>query len=222
MTTTTTYADSHRATPADEFPFANAESLCSHAYLKGPVEKFLEGTPEGASVLDLGCGNGSFLAGFRDRHWKLHGIDISTSGIRQARAAYPDIAFFPGDLTQDLAPLFGELRFDRIVSTEVVEHVYSPRAFMRNCYGLLKPGGTLVISTPYHGYCKNLVLALAGRMDGHFGPLWDHGHIKFWSRRTLTSLLHEAGFGQVRFAGAGRVPFLWKSMVLQATSTPSV
>ena len=73
-----------------------------------------------------------------------------------------------------------------------------------------------IISTPYHGYWKNLALALSGRMDAHFTALWDHGHIKFWSRRTLGDLLREAGFVDIRFWRVGRVPALAKSMIVMA------
>ena len=54
-------------------------------------------------------------------------------------------------------------------------------------------------------------------MDSHFTALWDGGHIKFWSRRTLSLLLDECGFQIIDFEGAGRVPFLWKSMIVVAT-----
>lgn len=53
-------------------------------------------------------------------------------------------------------------------------------------------------------------------MDAHFNSLDDYGHIKFWSRRTLTALLHECGFRVVQFCGAGRLPLLWKSMIVVA------
>jgi len=59
-------------------------------------------------------------------------------------------------------------------------------------------------------------MALTGKLDAHFTVLWDGGHIKFWSRRTLTRLLEEAGFRVERFVGVGRVPLLWKSMILVA------
>ena len=74
-------------------------------------------------------------------------------------------------------------------------------------------GGTAILSTPYHGYWKNLALALTGRMDQHFTALWDHGHIKFWSMDTLGELLWEAGFVDVRFERVGRIPPLAKSMI---------
>jgi hypothetical protein len=75
-------------------------------------------------------------------------------------------------------------------------------------------GGTAIVSTPYHGYWKNLALAVTGRMDAHFTALWDHGHIKFWSIATLGELLREAGFVDIRFERVGQVPPLAKAMRL--------
>lgn len=81
---------------------------------------------------------------------------------------------------------------------------------------MLRPGGLFIITTPYHGYFKNLVMAVTGKMDNHFTVLWDGGHIKFWSYKTLSTLLQENGFRVDHFYGAGRFPWLWKSMVLAA------
>jgi hypothetical protein len=71
--------------------------------------------------------------------------------------------------------------------------------------------------TPYHGYLKNLALSVFDKWDFHHTPLWHGGHIKFWSKRTLTQLLTDSGFDVVEFHGVGRLPYLWKSMVLVAT-----
>jgi len=74
----------------------------------------------------------------------------------------------------------------------------------------------LVISTPYHGYIKNLALSVFDKWDSHHTPLWHGGHIKFWSRKTLTQLLEDNGFKVIGFSGVGRIPYLWKSMILIA------
>jgi 2-polyprenyl-6-hydroxyphenyl methylase/3-demethylubiquinone-9 3-methyltransferase len=103
-----------------------------------------------------------------------------------------------------------------VLSLEVVEHVYAPRDYARTVFDVLSPGGVAIVSTPYHGYWKNLALALTGRMDRHFTALWDHGHIKFWSMTTLGELLREAGFVDIRFQRVGRVPALAKSMIAVA------
>jgi 2-polyprenyl-6-hydroxyphenyl methylase/3-demethylubiquinone-9 3-methyltransferase len=107
-----------------------------------------------------------------------------------------------------------ERPFDAVVSLEVVEHVYDPLAWARSCHAALRHGGLLVCSTPYHGYVKNLAIALSGGFDKHWNPLFTGGHIKFWSRQTLVHLLERADLVPEKFVGAGRLPYLWKSMVI--------
>ena len=51
---------------------------------------------------------------------------------------------------------------------------------------------------------------------GHFTALWEGSHIKFWSRKTLSRLLREAGFSSVDFHRVGRIPALAKSMIAVA------
>lgn len=203
-----------------EYRYSDAELCCSSAYLLPVLKKILKGLPRASTVVDVGCGNGSLLAQFRAHGWELHGLDHSASGIAQAAAAYPGIQFRQADFSTDLSsdPLIG--RCDVVISTEVVEHLFLPRIYAKNCWRLLRSGGLFVLSTPYHGYLKNFALAASGRMDAHFTALWDYGHVKFWSRRTLTLLLREAGFRVTAFYGVGRVPFLWKSMILVAEKRP--
>src|SRR6202008_4101385 len=109
-----------------------------------------------------------------------------------------------GSVYEPLEARFG--RFSAVLSLEVVEHLYYPRRLAEAAFALLEPGGTLVISTIYHGYLKNIALAVLGRFDRHVDPLWDHGHIKFWSRRTLAALLTEAGFEDIAIRRPDIVP----------------
>ncbi len=74
----------------------------------------------------------------------------------------------------------------------------------------------MIISTPYNGYLKNIVIALLDGFDKHHTVLWDGGHIKFWSFKTISALLKEFDFDVVKFKGVGRLPYLWKSMIIKA------
>ena len=103
--------------------------------------------------------------------------------------------------------------FDVVISVEVIEHLFDPKQLIRSAKQCLKPGGTLILTTPYHGYWKNLALALSGKMDSHHTVLWDGGHIKFFSVPTLTQLLTTEGCTNIQFHFAGRFPYLWKSML---------
>ncbi len=199
------------------YEYHTAAVECSHAYLLPILNDLLKNLPAGSTVLDLGCGNGSLLATFQGRGWKLYGSDFSPTGISIAREKFPAIEFFLADASAPTGEIMATIgQVDVIISTEVIEHLYDPRGFLRNAHELLRPGGRIVLSTPYHGYLKNVMLSVTGKMDGHFTALWDHGHIKFWSKKTLSTILQEAGFGDIEFTGAGRIPRLWKSMVLQA------
>ncbi len=165
-------------------------------------------------AFDLGCGNGATSALLYRIGFDVVGVDLSESGIRQARETTRQCRFEVGSVYDDLSAKYG--RFDLVVSLEVIEHCFYPGKLARTAFELLSSGGIAFISTPYHGYLKNVALALSGRMDSHFMALRDGGHIKFFSEATLNRLLKDAGFRDVRFLRAGRVPPLAKSMVAVA------
>ena len=165
-------------------------------------------------MFEVGCGNGSVANWLHSRGLHATGIDSSESGIQQAKWAYPKLELSLGSAYDDLVAKHGA--FPVVISLEVVEHLYSPRVFANTLFNLLEPGGTAIISTPYHGYFKNLALALSGRFDAHFSALWDGGHIKFWSPRTLARLLVESGFMNLHFYRVGRIPPFAKSMIVTA------
>lgn len=164
------------------------------------------------TVLDAGCGVGALAAEIARAGYAVTGFDADAEGIRIARELHPQVAFRVGTFE---AP---QERYDLVVSTEVIEHLYAPELLVRFARASLNPGGHFVLSTPYHGYWKNLALALTGKMDRHFTVDWPGGHIKFFSRKTLTALLEREGFTVTAFHGVGRLPLLWKSMVLVATA----
>jgi SAM-dependent methyltransferase len=106
--------------------------------------------------------------------------------------------------------------FDVVISSDVIEHLFYPKELARFAKQCLKPNGQLIVTTPYHGYWKNLALALLNAMDRHHSVLWDGGHIKFFSVKTLSQLLNEEGFNDIQFKFAGRLPYLWKGMLASA------
>ena len=201
-------------TPYVEYPYTTPVSNPSHEYLAPVLRALLRQVQPHASFLDLGCGNGFLTAVAAAAGRKVVAVDLSVSGVTLARECYPGILFLEGDVCGDLPLKLQRESFDVVTCLEVIEHVYAPRALLANCRRALKPGGMLILSTPYHGYWKNLALAVTGKLDDHFTALWDGGHIKFWSRRTLFRLLDETGFRGPQFFGVGRIPYLWKSMIV--------
>lgn len=204
-----------------EFGWQTADPPRSMAYLLPAMKRLLPPLGPQTRVLDVGCGNG-FLAGwFAQQGCLVVGIDLSKNGIEHARRTHPAARFEVLGATQDLIHLLEAEQFDIVVSTEVVEHLYAPRDWAAGCFGALRPGGMLICTTPYHGFLKNLFISLKNGWDRHMNPLRDGGHIKFWSRATLTKLLRESRFTNIRFRGAGRAPYLWMSMVMTAERPPA-
>jgi 2-polyprenyl-3-methyl-5-hydroxy-6-metoxy-1,4-benzoquinol methylase len=197
-----------------EYVYRDARAQCSHAYVTKPVFRLCQQV-RAQRVLDVGCGNGVLCGTLAQAGMQAVGCDVSESGIAIARVNFPQVEFrqlsvydSPGDLADN--------KFDVVIATEVIEHLYEPGALLRFATAVLKPGGHVLLTTPYHGYLKNLAIAALGKWDRHHAPNWDGGHIKFFSRETLTELLRQHAYAPVSWEGAGRVPGLWKSLVVLA------
>ena len=200
-----------------QYDFTNADDSHMHRHFMPPLLELCgDLVRPGARVLDVGCGNGATVGLFLARGCDVVGIDLSDSGLALAKAAHPQARFEQIPVDKQILDNLATSAFDLVVSTEVIEHLYAPREYAAGCFHALRPGGRFICSTPYHGYLKNLLIAVAGKNDSHSSPLWDGGHIKSWSRRTLSVLLKESGFVNLRFRGAGRLPFLWMTMLMSA------
>jgi len=207
------------STSYKDYGFSTEGASHMHAHFMPQILALAGKLKPGTRVLDVGCGNGAACGEFLRRGCAVVGIDLSQQGIDLARRTYPQGRFELIGADRDLFERLGESPFDLVISTEVVEHLYAPRDWAHGCFHALKPGGHLICTTPYHGYLKNLALSLAGKWDTHANPLWDGGHIKLWSKRTLSELLGEAGFTALEFRGAGRLPLLWMTMIVKAEKT---
>ena len=200
---------------ATEFVWDVDGNTNSHDLLLQPVLRALA-PHKPARVLDLGCGNGAFTKVLSQQGYQMDGCDGSSSGLEIARRNNPTLQFWQQDFGQSL-PADRAGLYDAVVSTEVIEHLLLPRGLLQAAMQALRPGGVLVLSAPYHGYLKNLALALTGQFDQHWHPLRDFGHIKFFSRATLTALVRECGFVDIQYATAGRIPMLAKSMIVSGS-----
>lgn len=187
---------------------------CSNRYIH-PVMLSICRKLGGGRILDVGCGNGSLCRSLVDAGFDVVGAEPSRSGVVAARALVPEGMFYEKSVYDDPSDML-ESDFDVVVSTEVIEHLFSPRFVPEFAYEKLRDDGFLVVSTPYHGFLKNLLIAVTNKWDSHHTALWDGGHIKFWSRQSLTTLLESKGFRVFEFHGVGRLPWLWKSMILVA------
>ena len=140
------------------------------------------------AVLDVGCGAGAALAAMAEHgQWQLHGLELDAEAVRRAQGR--GLKVQQGDLIScDFAPE----SFDLIRLGHVIEHVLDPPATLRRAFELLRPGGLLFGETPNINCWDFRVF---GR---YWGALHFPRHLTFFSERTLTQALRDAGFSGVR------------------------
>lgn len=203
-----------------EYGWKDEQQTCAHDYILPTVIRWIQKISRDVrpplKILDIGCGNGYVASKIAELGHSVWAVDESNRGLEIGRSAYPGVQFRVCSIYDDgLINIIPDL-VDCVISTEVLEHLFYPKKLIQQSHRVLKSGGFFLLSTPYHGYFKNLALSLYNGWDKHFEVDCDGGHIKFFSKQTLKRMAFQAGFGEVMFEGAGRLPWLWKSMVMIA------
>ena len=174
------------------FGWRSAEGTPVHAYVLAAIKHLLPGGR--LTVLDVGCGNGYVASRLSAMGHTVTDIDVSEDGIAIARKAYPSVRFEHYSAYDDLRAVAGGVV---VVSSEVVEHLSLMNAFLA-----LRPGGSIILTTLYHGYLKNLALSLSNKWDKHFTVERQGGHLMFFSEETLAHMPNSYGFENVLFSNA--------------------
>ena len=99
------------------------------------------GLPAGAKALDVGAGEGAFTQRLVDAGLQVSAIELDRDRFRL------DVPCQNLNLNLDFHDKWDE-KFNLIVAMEILEHLYDPRHFIRNCLQLLEPNGFLLISSP--------------------------------------------------------------------------
>ncbi len=173
---------SHEAAPA---------ALKVHRAMLDLVRRY---RPE--SVIEIGSGTGLLGAQIVAEGIEYRGIEPEAEQYRVCKQKFPNLNVLQASCYDDP----DQLRLGRaevVISNDVIEHLYAPRKLVGFARAHLEPGGKVITCTPDFGsYLKNIAYSLANRWDRVHSPLWDGGHIKFFSRRSLRAIFEEGGFGE--------------------------
>ena len=132
-----------------------------HAAVLATVQR--HGYPPPCRVLDLGAGSGAWAA-------RLAGVGYNVVAVERDE----DVYRFKGArlVVADLDVSLGDpgTGFDVVTAIEVIEHLESPRQFLRRCSDVLRIGGILVLTTPNIENVASRLLFLRTGYLRHFGP----------------------------------------------------
>jgi SAM-dependent methyltransferase len=186
----------HGYTPNEPFLFE------LHAAMLARLDRlFQKWIPRGGRVLDAGCGRSLFTEIRPDWPFRIVACDVDLDLLASRRSEFPQVRWLVSGA--EVLP-FRDGSFDALFAGELLEHLPHPRFALREFRRTLKPGGTLVLTTPNR-------LRLANLVDGSERP-YGPDHLSELSYDEIVALLPAEGFEIVERTGLHLELFLnWLS-----------
>ena len=208
MTTKDLQEAAWAALPSECEPYELARR---RAFLRAHVEP-------GQAVLDVGCGDGAFTALLAGWGAEPVGVEVAEEALRRARARHPGLDFRLVEAGGGL-PL-ADASVDVCWASEVLAHVADTAGLLGEVRRVLRPRGSLLVTTPYHGRVRTTALAWHG-FERAFDPRGPQ--LRFYTAGSLRELLEDFGFEVQRLQARGGPPLLRRLLLASARrSTPSL
>ncbi|MDP4283963.1 MAG: methyltransferase domain-containing protein [Bacteroidota bacterium] len=165
--------------------FIEAESAATKEEIRRLHQVIAKHIPEKAKlILDAGCGNGWAAHFFLTKEKKVVSMDISLKNPTKVLKEYPheNHAAIAGDVYH--LP-FKKNSFDAIIASEIMEHVYDPKLFISKLLEVLKPGGKLIITTPYNEKIEYFLCVHCNK------PTPQNAHLHSFNEKNITAFIPE-------------------------------
>lgn len=156
----------------------------------------------GSTVLDVGCGDGEIFQ-YLSQHnnIKAKGIDVSEVAVQKATQKGLDAYVL--DITKDPFPF--ENKFDYVLASEVLEHVFNPEQVLKKLEDRFLKG--LIVTIPNIGYYQHRIRMLTGR----FPIQWQwhpSEHIRYWTVKDFEQFVIDEGFCVKKIISSNGFPFV--------------
>jgi len=156
--------------------------------------KGIDATAE-KKILDVGFGNGFFLALARQRGWAVEGIDTSSKNVEMAKKKF-SLDLRRGDFEREIPD---RPAYDAVAFWDVIEHIPDPKPVLQKVKRVLKPGGRALIAVPNDRNLLMIISSLlykisAGAFRLGVNKLYFLEHVSYYSPKTLNALFENNGF----------------------------
>lgn len=166
----------------------------------------------GLKILDVGCGYGQNGEAMIKRGNIVFGIDILPAVIQKAktRLTYAAVADFsrPEDIPDEIK----REKFDMVILSDVLEHVYDPMGLIRNAIPMMKENAVLLVSVPNTANWLNRIKLFFGQWDYDVSGVMDRTHIRFFTLKSIKRLIETAGFDIINVSAT---PYLLRGFSVQ-------
>ena len=162
--------------------------------LSGGREMIIRGLvlKDAKTVLDVGCGSGDLARILTSEGRSVSGVDISAVALAHAEPYLKDSFCF--DIQNKWPEELTNQRFDLVVVSEVIEHIFMPADFLEKAKTILRPESSMIITTPNFLFWKNRLKMLFGKFRYEEKGLLDFGHIRFFTLKTAREIFDKTGF----------------------------
>jgi len=150
-----------------------------------------EGKGKKLKVLDVGCASGYLGAEIKLLGHYVAGIEIAPNAAEQASKVIDRV--FTGD-AQEIENLGIKDKFDIIICSDILEHLFDPAALLRKLPDYLLDGGKILVVLPNVGWYRLRLMLLLGKWHYAESGILDFGHIRWFSRSSAIKILNECGF----------------------------
>ena len=183
------------------------------------------GLQPGECVLDLGCGAGRHAFEAAKRGAQVVACDLDLAELKDVRALFGAMDQ-SGELSAGsagwsvngnaLALPFADATFDRIIASEVMEHITDDAGAAAELARVLKPGGTIAVTVP-SWFPEQVCWALT---EEYHAPHVPGGHVRIYTESKLRRRLRDAGLkpGAAHHAHALHSPYWWLKCAVGTTN----
>ena len=177
------FASGDLGSVGDEYELKDSDQS-SH----GHILRQLRALPP-SRVLDLGCSGGRLAERARVYGHTVTGVDVAEIPGVRGRVD----TFFVANLDMGIPAAVGD-GYDVVIAADVLEHVREPEKLLKQIRALLAPGGIIIASIPNFGHWYSRGRTAIGMFDYDQRGILDHGHVRFFTRRSFRRLVTSTGF----------------------------
>lgn len=189
--------------------FSNSRSDIYEFINENPLEDF--------NILEVGCGTGATLLGFKNiyENVNLYGLEVVE---KCAEIAPPCIHIKPGDCTNTIES-FDDNSLDYIICDNVLEDLTDPWVFLRKCNKKLSDSGKLIANIPNACHISVIAELLNGVFNYKESGVQGISKLRFFTLNTMLNLFTENGFNVVRISAVQTGPNIDQEIIKELVNT---